>query len=64
MPMRKPHVIDYVKVRTTTGTLSRNLPAVEGALRAREADGYRLVSSVPDTQNGDLVGVLLVFVAT
>ena len=33
------------------------------ALRRREADGFRLVSTVPDLHNGDLVGVLLLFVA-
>lgn len=57
------HAIEYVRVRTAGGTLSRNLPAVEEALRRREADGYRVVSTVPDTHNGDLVGVLLVMVA-
>ena len=55
------HAIEYVRVRTADGTLSRNLPAVEEALRRREADGLRVVSTVPDTHNGDLVGVLLVF---
>ena len=55
------HGIEYVRVRTGEGTLARNLPAVEEALQRREADGYRVVSTVPDTHNGDLVGVLLVF---
>jgi len=55
------HGIEYVRVRTSGGTLARNLPAVEEALQRREADGYRVVSTVPDTHNGDLVGVLLVF---
>jgi hypothetical protein len=57
------HAMDYVRVRNATGTLPRNLPEVETALSAREQDGYRLVSTVPDTQNGDLVGILLLFVA-
>jgi hypothetical protein len=56
------HAIEYVRVRTAGGTLQRNLPAVEDALRARETDGWRLVSTVPDTHNGDLVGILLAFV--
>jgi hypothetical protein len=56
------HAVEYVRVRNAAGTLQTNVPAVEQALAAREADGYRLVSSVPDTHNGDLVGVLLVFI--
>jgi hypothetical protein len=55
------HAMEYVRVRNAGGTLQRNLPEVEGALERREADGYTLVSSVPDTQNGDLVGILLLF---
>ncbi len=53
------HAIEYVKTRTATGTLARNLPSVEEALRRREEEGYALVSAVPDTHNGDLMGVLL-----
>ncbi len=56
-----PHAVEYVRVRTSGGTLQRNLPTVEDALRKREEDGWRLVSTVPDTHNGDLVGVLLLF---
>ncbi len=56
------HAMDYVRVRTATGTLQRNLPEVEAALRAREQHGWRLQSTVPDTHEGDLVGILLVFV--
>jgi hypothetical protein len=55
------HAIEYVRVRTATGTLQRNLPEVEQALARREADGYRLVSAVPETHNGDLVAILLLF---
>jgi hypothetical protein len=55
------HAVEYVRVRTSGGTLQRNVPAVEEALRRREEEGWRLVSSVPDTHNGDLVGVLLLF---
>ena len=57
------HAIEYVRVRNAAGTLGSNLPAVEEALRRREADGFRVVSTVPDTHNGDLVGILLVMVA-
>lgn len=57
------HAIEYVRVRTPGGTLASNLPAVEEALRRREAEGFRVVSTVPDTHNGDLVGVLLVLVS-
>ena len=56
------HAIEYVRVRTPGGTLARNLPAVEEALQRREEEGYRVVSTVPDTHNGDLVGILLVMV--
>ena len=56
------HAVEYVRTRTPSGTLSRNLPAVEEALRRREADGYRLVSAIGETDNGDLTGVLLLFV--
>jgi hypothetical protein len=55
------HAIEYVRVRTPTGTLPRNLSEVEAALDRRGDDGYQLVSTVPDTLNGDLVGVLLLF---
>ncbi len=57
------HAIEYVKVRTAAGTLGTNVPLVEEALRRREAEGFRVVSTVPDTHNGDLVGVLLVMVS-
>jgi hypothetical protein len=56
------HEIEYVRVRTPAGTLSRHLPDVEAALRRREADGWRLQSTMPESQEGDLVGVLLFFV--
>ncbi len=55
------HAADHVRTRTPTGTLARNVPLVEDVLRRREAEGFRLVSAVPDTDNGDLVGVLLLF---
>lgn len=55
------HAVDHVRTRTPTGTLARNVPLVEDVLRRREAEGFRLVSAVPDTDNGDLVGVLLMF---
>ena len=56
------HAVEYVRTRTPTGTLQTNASLVEEALHAREADGYRLVSTVADTHNGDLVGVLLLLV--
>lgn len=56
------HVIEYVRVRTAAGTLQTNAGLVGEALARREADGLRLVSTLPDTHNGDLVGVLLFFV--
>jgi hypothetical protein len=56
------HAMDYVRVRTASGTLQRNLPEVEAVLRAREQDGWRLQSTVPDSHEGDLVGILLFFV--
>ena len=56
------HAMDYVRVRTPTGTLQRNLPEVEAVVRAREQDGWRLQSTVPDSHEGDLVGILLFFV--
>ena len=55
------HAIEYVQVRNPTGTLPRNLAEVGTALARREAEGFRLTSTVPDTQNGDLVGILLLF---
>ena len=55
------HAIEYVRVRNATGTLQRNIPEVGAALARREAEGFRLTSTVPDTQNGDLVGILLIF---
>jgi hypothetical protein len=56
------HAMEYVRTRTASGTLKTNAPVVEEALRRFEADGYRLVSAVPDTDNGDLTGLLLLFV--
>jgi hypothetical protein len=56
------HAAEYVKTRTPSGTLGRNLPAVEEALRRREAEGFRLVSAIGETDSGDLTGVLLLFV--
>jgi len=56
------HAVDYVRTRTPSGTLSRNLPAIEEVLARREAEGYRLVSAVGETDDGDLTGVLLLFV--
>jgi hypothetical protein len=56
------HAMEYVRVRTPSGTLSRNLPEVEQALRRREEDGWRLQSTVPESHEGDLVGILLFFV--
>ena len=56
------HATEYVRVRNAAGTLQTNVPEVEAALRRREEEGYVLVSSVPDTHNGDLVGILLLFV--
>lgn len=53
------HAAEYVRTRTPAGTLQTNAGLVEDALRAREAEGFRLVSAVPDTHNGDLMGVLL-----
>ena len=57
--MPATHAVEYVKTRTPAGTLQTNAPLVEDALRAREADGFRLVAAVPDTHNGDTMGVLL-----
>ena len=56
------HAMDYVRVRTPSGTLQRNLPEVEAVVRTREQDGWRLQSTVPDSHEGDLVGILLFFV--
>ena len=55
------HAIEYVRVRNATGTLQRNIPEVGTALARRETEGFQLTSAVPDTQNGDLVGILLLF---
>jgi hypothetical protein len=55
------HAVEYVRTRTPSGTLSRNLPAVEEALRRREEEGFHLVSAVGETDSGDLTGVLLLF---
>ena len=60
--MAAEHAIEYVRTRTASGTLKTNAPAVEEALRRREAEGFRLVSAVPDTDTGDLTGVLLLLV--
>ncbi len=57
------HAAEYVKTRTPKGTLATNTPLVEEALARREADGFRLVAAVPDTHNGDTMGVLLLFVS-
>ena len=57
------HAVEYVRVRTAAGTLGTNVSLVEEALRRREQEGFRVVSTVPDTHNGDLVGVLLVMVS-
>jgi hypothetical protein len=56
------HAVEYVRTRTPSGTLARNVPLVEEALRRREEEGYRLVSAIGETDNGDLAGVLLLFV--
>ena len=56
------HAVEYVRTRTPSGTLARNLPLVEEALRRREEEGFRLVSAIGETDNGDLAGVLLLFV--
>lgn len=55
------HAVEYVRTRTAGGTLARNVGAIEEALRRREEDGYRLVSAIPETDDGDLTGVLLLF---
>jgi hypothetical protein len=57
------HALEYVRVRTAAGTLQTNVPEVQAALARHEADGHELVSAVPDTHNGDLVGILLLFTA-
>ena len=56
------HAIEYVRTRTAAGTLKTNAGLVEEALERREAEGFVLVSAVPDTDNGDLTGVLLLMV--
>ena len=60
-PPSTRHAAEYVRTRTPEGTLSRNVGLVEEALRRREADGWRLVSAVGETHNGDTTGVLLLF---
>ena len=55
------HAVEHVRTRTPTGTLARNTEAVAAARQRREAEGFRLVSAVPETDNGDLVGILLLF---
>jgi hypothetical protein len=62
-PPMDAHALEYVRVRTAAGTLQTNMPLVEAAVARWDADGYRLVSTVPDTHNGDLVGILLLFAA-
>ena len=57
------HAMEYVRVRTAAGTLQTNMPLVEAAVARHDAEGRRLVSTVPDTHNGDLVGILLLFAA-
>ena len=52
---------EYVRTRTPDGTLSRNLPLVDEALERRAREGWRLVSAVGETHNGDTTGVLLLF---
>jgi len=56
------HAAEYVKTRTPAGTLATNTPLVQEALDRRAADGFRLVAAVPDTHNGDTMGVLLLLV--
>ncbi len=56
------HAAEYVKTRTPAGTLATNAPLVQEALDRRQAEGYRLVAAVPDTLNGDTMGVLLLLV--
>ncbi len=57
------HAAEYVKTRTPKGTLATNTPLVQEALERRGADGLRLVAAIPDTHNGDTMGVLLLFVS-
>lgn len=54
--------MEYVRVRTAAGTLQTNLPLVEAAVTRHGEEGRRLAGTVPDTHNGDLVGILLMFV--
>jgi hypothetical protein len=56
------HATEYVRTRTPDGTLGRNVNLVDDALRRRGEDGWRLVSAVGETHNGDTTGVLLLFV--
>jgi hypothetical protein len=56
------HAAEYVKTRTPAGTLATNTPLVQEALARRETEGFRLVAAVPDTHNGDTMGVLLLLV--
>ncbi|HEX8123036.1 MAG TPA: hypothetical protein VF549_17430 [Solirubrobacteraceae bacterium] len=55
------HAVEYVRTRTPSGTLGKNLAAVEEALRRREEEGFRLVSAIGESDSGDLTGVLLLF---
>jgi hypothetical protein len=55
------HAAEYVRTRTPTGTLSRNVDLVQEALDRRTAEGWTLVSAIADTDNGDTTGVLLLF---
>ena len=60
--MAAEHAVEYVRTRTASGTLRANAGEVAEALVRREAEGFRLVSAVPDTDNGDLAGMLLLMV--
>ena len=56
------HATEYVRTRPPAGTLATNAALVQEALERRERDGFRLVAAVPDTHNGDTMGVLLLLV--
>lgn len=55
------HAAEHVRTRTPDGTLSRNVNLVQEALDRRAAEGWRLVSAIGETHNGDTTGVLLLF---
>ena len=61
LPRMDAHAVEYVRTRTAAGTLQTNVPLVEAAVARQEAEGRRLVGTVADTHNGDLVGILLLF---